>query len=62
MRTGLASQLAALAGLFVLWEVGVRAFGVSPGTMPTASAVFLDIAGPHPMQASPHELLKALEA
>lgn len=45
MRTGLASQLAALAGLFVLWEVGVRAFGVSPGTMPTASAVFMDIAG-----------------
>lgn len=45
MRTGLASQLAALAGLLVLWEVGVRAFGVSPGTMPTASAVFMDLAG-----------------
>ena len=26
------------------------------------TTVFLDIAGPHPMQASPHELLKALEA
>lgn len=26
------------------------------------TTVFLDIAGPHPMQASPDELLKALEA
>lgn len=26
------------------------------------TTVFLDIAGPHPMQASPQELLKALEA
>ncbi len=28
----------------------------------TITTVFLDIAGPHPMQASPSELLKALEA
>lgn len=28
----------------------------------TITTVFLDIAGPHPMQASPAELLKALEA
>jgi hypothetical protein len=28
----------------------------------TITTVFLDIAGPHPMQASPGELLKALEA
>ncbi|WP_173923510.1 dehydrogenase [Agromyces sp. Marseille-P2726] len=28
----------------------------------TITTVFLDIAGPHPMQASPTELLKALEA
>jgi hypothetical protein len=28
----------------------------------TITTVFLDIAGPHPMQASPDELLKALEA
>ncbi|OJU40620.1 MAG: dehydrogenase [Microbacterium sp. 69-10] len=28
----------------------------------TITTVFLDIAGPHPMQASPEELLKALEA
>ncbi|GAA1062008.1 hypothetical protein GCM10009573_34360 [Agromyces bracchium] len=27
----------------------------------TITTVFLDIAGPHPMQASPTELLKALE-
>jgi hypothetical protein len=27
----------------------------------TITTVFLDIAGPHPMQASPDELLKALE-
>ncbi|WP_353826698.1 dehydrogenase [Agromyces sp. SYSU T0242] len=27
----------------------------------TITTVFLDIAGPHPMQASPSELLKALE-
>jgi len=26
------------------------------------TTVFLDIAGPHPMQASPEELLKALDA
>ncbi|MFK0403320.1 dehydrogenase [Microbacterium sp. NPDC090225] len=31
------------------------------GTHPITT-VFLDIAGPHPMQASPQELLKALEA
>ncbi|MGL3150428.1 dehydrogenase [Microbacterium sp. A82] len=28
----------------------------------TITTVFLDIAGPHPMQAAPDELLKALEA
>lgn len=28
----------------------------------TITTVFLDIAGPHPMQASPDELLKALDA
>jgi hypothetical protein len=28
----------------------------------TITTVFLDIAGPHPMQASPDELLRALEA
>ena len=28
----------------------------------TITTVFLDIAGPHPMQAPPEELLKALEA
>lgn len=28
----------------------------------TITTVFLDIAGPHPMQASPRELLKALDA
>jgi hypothetical protein len=28
----------------------------------TVTTVFLDIAGPHPMQASPAELLRALEA
>ncbi|MEV1131670.1 dehydrogenase [Agromyces sp. NPDC049794] len=28
----------------------------------TITTVFLDIAGPHPMQASPAELLRALEA
>lgn len=28
----------------------------------TITTVFLDIAGPHPMQASPAELLKALDA
>ena len=28
----------------------------------TITTVFLDIAGPHPMQAPPAELLKALEA
>lgn len=31
------------------------------GTHPITT-VFLDIAGPHPMQASPQEILKALEA
>ena len=31
------------------------------GTHPITT-VFLDIAGPHPMQASPDEILKALEA
>ncbi|CAH0254820.1 SseB family protein [Microbacterium foliorum] len=31
------------------------------GTHPITT-VFLDIAGPHPMQASPEEILKALEA
>ncbi len=45
MRTGLGSQLAALIGLLVLWEVGVRVFGVAPHNMPTASAVFRDMAG-----------------
>ena len=43
MRTGLASQLAALIGLLVLWEVGVRVFDVAPHNMPTASAVFRDM-------------------
>ncbi|WP_243229622.1 dehydrogenase [Microbacterium sp. CIAB417] len=28
----------------------------------TVTTVFLDIAGPHPMQAAPEELLKALDA
>ena len=28
----------------------------------TITTVFLDIAGPHPMQAPPGELLRALEA
>ena len=45
MRAGFGRQLAALIGLFVLWEVGVRAFGVSSHAMPTASAVFRDMAG-----------------
>jgi NitT/TauT family transport system permease protein len=45
MRTGLGGQFAALIGLLVLWEVGVRVFGVAPHNMPTASAVFRDMAG-----------------
>lgn len=32
------------------------------GHRDTITTVFLDIAGPHPMQASPEELLKALQA
>ena len=43
MRTGFGAQLAALAGILVLWEVGVRAFGVAPHVMPTATAVFRDL-------------------
>jgi NitT/TauT family transport system permease protein len=43
MRTGFGAQLAALAGILVLWEVGVRAFGVGANVMPSASAVFRDL-------------------
>jgi len=43
MRTGLGAQVAALAGLLLLWEAGVRGFGVSSSVMPTATAVFLDM-------------------
>ena len=43
MKTGLGAQLAALAGLLVLWEAGVRGFGVSSAVMPTATAVFQDM-------------------
>lgn len=44
MRTGFASQVGALLGLLVLWELGVRAFDVSPNVMPLASAVLKDLA------------------
>jgi NitT/TauT family transport system permease protein len=43
VRAGLGAQLAALGGLLLLWEAGVRVFGVSPGVMPTATAVFRDM-------------------
>ncbi|MBM3506783.1 MAG: ABC transporter permease [Alphaproteobacteria bacterium] len=43
MRTGFGAQLAALAGILMLWEVGVRAFGLGSHVMPTASAVFRDL-------------------
>lgn len=45
MRAGFASQVGALLGLLVLWEVCIRGFGVSSHVMPTASAVFRDMAG-----------------
>ena len=45
MRTGFGRQLVALIGLLIVWEVGIRIFGVSAHTMPTASAVFRDMAG-----------------
>lgn len=45
MRTGFGSQVLALIGILVLWEAGVRGFGVAPHIMPPASAVFLDMAG-----------------
>lgn len=44
MRIGLVPQLVAFLGLIVLWEIGVRAFGVSGHIMPRASAVFADMA------------------
>jgi NitT/TauT family transport system permease protein len=43
MRIGFASQIGALLGLIVLWEVGLRVFGVSSHVMPLASAVFRDM-------------------
>ena len=43
MRISLTAQIAALIGLLVLWEVGLRVFSVSPNMMPRASAVIADI-------------------
>jgi len=43
MRSGLGAQLAALAGMLVVWEVVVRGFGVSSHVMPSATAVFRDL-------------------
>ncbi|MGE0874529.1 MAG: ABC transporter permease [Burkholderiales bacterium] len=45
MRTGFGSQVLALCGVIVLWELAVRGFSVRPHIMPTASAVFMDMAG-----------------
>ncbi len=43
MRSGLGAQLAALAGMLVVWEVVVRAFGVGSHVMPAATAVLRDL-------------------
>ena len=42
-RTGFIGQIAALLALLVVWEVGVRAFGVASHVMPRASAVVADM-------------------
>jgi NitT/TauT family transport system permease protein len=43
VRIGFAGQLLAFLGLLVIWEIGVRAFGVSGNIMPKASAVVADL-------------------
>lgn len=43
MRTGFGAQLAALAGMLILWELLVRALGVGSHVMPTAVAVLQDM-------------------
>ena len=50
MRTGLASQLAALAGLFVLWEVGVRAFTGCSGLLFLSLSSEVRGLGPEPFE------------
>lgn len=45
MRTGFGSQILALIGVLVLWEVLVRGLAVPSHIMPPASAVFLDLSG-----------------
>jgi NitT/TauT family transport system permease protein len=43
VRSGLGAQLAAFAGMLVIWEVVVRAFGVGSHVMPSATAVLRDL-------------------
>jgi NitT/TauT family transport system permease protein len=43
VRTGFLSQVFALIGVVVLWEIGVRGLDVPSHIMPPASAVFVDL-------------------
>ena len=44
MQNGTIRVLVILAGLFLVWEAIVRAFGIPPHILPPPSAVFREIA------------------